>query len=797
MSPEDLASHDAQRRVAHALHAVRAGTAPAAPVRDAVLASWLRSRQHGIAPALGQAPLVLDDESLARARDDAEWLAAAHEAVAHRSAGFDYDGHIVALFDARGRFLAGDGDRDALDGLADINFRPGALWTEAAVGTNGPGTALATAQPVHIVGTEHFCEAWQPWHCAAVPLRDPVDGAIVGVLDVSGAAHRASSHVRQLAHVLAVAVEQALGTVDALRRVRLLEQLTELTGRYPHDPVVVLDRRGRVVGATRQVPRALQRDGTRAATLHDALGRLGTAPVERSVRIPLADDVEIEALARPVLVDGRCIGSTLQLLAVAEPLAGTPTLTGAAARGAHAPGTRTVLDPRDVGRLSPVAGVRQQLATGPANGARTASIVARHGDADHPDDRGTNPHTARDERLARDARAQREPARDGRDPRDPRDPLRTSGEHPRPARGSGTHGTRFTFADIVGTSPALREAVRIAHAAARNALPVLLLGESGTGKEVVAQSIHAGSARAARPFVAVNCAAIPRELIEAELFGYVGGAFSGARRDGSAGKFEAARGGTIFLDEIGELTPAAQAALLRALQEGEITRVGATGATAVDVRVIAATNRDPQQAMHAGLLREDLFYRLNVLSIELPPLRARAEDLPSLVLAFLDDATRELGASSMSVSREAMLVLERWPWPGNVRELKNLVRRLVALAGSPLIDTHDLPAPMRGEGAPVPLAPVRAVAARDDVRAPARVASERARPATWRVAPDARVTADDDIARDSGTRARDTLLAAIADAPTMADAARRLGITRSTLYRRLEALGLRPGRGVR
>ena len=766
MPAEYRAEGAAQHAIARARDAVRRGdgeglrTTP--PVRDAVLASWLRSRRHGIAPALPVAPVVLDGDALRAAQHEAEWLAAAHEAVAHRSAGFDYDGHVVALLDADGRFLAGDGDRHALDALAGINFRPGALWTEAAVGTNGPGTALAAGEAVHIVGTEHFCEAWQPWHCAAVPLRDPVDGAIVGVVDVSGAAARAGAHVLQLARVLAVAVEQALGHLDAIRRVHLLECLGERAARRPHDPLVVVDRRGRVVGATRQVPRALQREGARGHALAAALARVApvAAPGERVVRLPIADDVELEALARPVVRHGRTIGSELQLVAADAGRAGSAgaLATTRTADDERAPRDDERIEARTAPRPAPPAD-----APAPALAPRDVGRLVPPAASARPMAALLHPPAPRD---ARDATA-----------------LRISGEHARPARGESSRAdaprpTRFTFEHVVGTSPALREALRVARAAARNALPVLLLGESGTGKEVVAQAIHAGSPRAPRPFVAVNCAAIPRELLEAELFGYVGGAFSGARRDGATGKFEAARGGTIFLDEIGELTPAAQAALLRVLQEGEITRVGANTTTRLDVRVIAATNRDPQQAMHAGLLREDLFYRLNVLAIELPPLRERHDDLHALVPAFLDDAARELGVPVMSISREAMLVLERWPWPGNVRECKNLVRRLVALATSPLIDTHDLPAAMRAVAVGAP--PSRGA----DAPAPT-AAPTHARPLAWRPAP---ALADD---------ARDALLAAIAQAPTMRDAARLLGITRSTLYRRLEALGLKPGRGVR
>jgi transcriptional regulator with PAS, ATPase and Fis domain len=212
--------------------------------------------------------------------------------------------------------------------------------------------------------------------------------------------------------------------------------------------------------------------------------------------------------------------------------------------------------------------------------------------------------------------------------------------------------TRYSFLDLLGQSPARAEACRIAGAAAANTLPVLILGESSVGKELFAQSIHGASERRDRPFVAVNCGALPGELVESELFGYVGGAFSGARREGSPGKFEAADGGTIFLDEIGELPPGAQTALLRVLQEGKITRVGGAQAKPVDVRVIAATNRDLQAALADGSLRRDLYYRLNVITLELPPLRERREDIPLLARHFLETSSTAMRKRGLTFDAE-------------------------------------------------------------------------------------------------------------------------------------------------
>jgi transcriptional regulator with PAS, ATPase and Fis domain len=243
---------------------------------------------------------------------------------------------------------------------------------------------------------------------------------------------------------------------------------------------------------------------------------------------------------------------------------------------------------------------------------------------------------------------------------------------------------------MVGDGLRMREVHRFLARAAPTDSTVLLRGESGTGKEMAARAIHRGSPRAGKPFVAINCATLTETLLESELFGHEKGAFTGAVMR-KIGKIEAAEGGTLFLDEIGELAPPLQARLLRVLQEREFERVGGTRPIRANVRVVAATNRDLERAMREGTFREDLFYRLNVLSVTLPPLRERLEDLPRLAGHFTALFSRRAGRPVAGLSPEARACLLRYPWPGNVRELANAIERAVVLGEGDLIHPEDLP----------------------------------------------------------------------------------------------------------
>jgi Nif-specific regulatory protein len=247
-----------------------------------------------------------------------------------------------------------------------------------------------------------------------------------------------------------------------------------------------------------------------------------------------------------------------------------------------------------------------------------------------------------------------------------------------------------TVPQIIGESSKLKEVVEIAERVASTSSTVLLLGESGSGKEVFARWIHHVSPRANAPFVAVNCVALRDELLESELFGHERGAFTGARET-RQGKLEVANGGTVFLDEIGDFKLELQAKLLRVLQEREFERVGGNKRIQVDIRVIAATNRDLQKDVQEGRFREDLFFRLNVVAISLPPLRQRTEDIPMLADYFLQRCCRRLGRPLMKFSPAAMNHLLRYQWPGNVRELGNLIERAVILTRNATITPEDLP----------------------------------------------------------------------------------------------------------
>jgi DNA-binding NtrC family response regulator len=253
------------------------------------------------------------------------------------------------------------------------------------------------------------------------------------------------------------------------------------------------------------------------------------------------------------------------------------------------------------------------------------------------------------------------------------------------------------YAAIVGDSPQMRAVLDVARRAAPSGATLLLLGESGTGKEVIARAVHRWSRRADQPFVVVNCVALSEELLESELFGHEKGAFTGAHQQ-KRGKLEVAHGGTVFLDEIGDIRPALQAKLLRVLQDQTFERVGGTRQISTDVRFVAATNRDLRAAVRDGLFRLDLYYRLDVVSVTLPPLRERAGDVPALAQHFLERYRRELKRELRGITPEALGCLRRYAWPGNVRELENVVERAAVLADGPEVTARDLPAEIREAG---------------------------------------------------------------------------------------------------
>lgn len=249
----------------------------------------------------------------------------------------------------------------------------------------------------------------------------------------------------------------------------------------------------------------------------------------------------------------------------------------------------------------------------------------------------------------------------------------------------------YCFDDIIGSSSNLAESIRLAKVAANSTSNVLIYGESGTGKELIAHSIHNAGNRRDKPFVSINCSAIPRELLESELFGYEGGAFTGALRKGRIGKFELADGGTLFLDEIGDMPLEMQVKLLRVIQERKITRIGGNNTFDIDVRLITATNKDLLKNSDLGQFRKDLYYRINVLNINLPPLRERKSDINELVDFFIHKMSSKLNKKVNRISQEALMILKQYDWPGNIRELENVIERAINICDGEEITKYVLP----------------------------------------------------------------------------------------------------------
>ncbi|MGH7320098.1 MAG: sigma-54 interaction domain-containing protein [Candidatus Rokuibacteriota bacterium] len=309
-------------------------------------------------------------------------------------------------------------------------------------------------------------------------------------------------------------------------------------------------------------------------------------------------------------------------------------------------------------------------------------------------------------------------------------------------------GSRYTFEHIIGESVVLREARRLAARAARSASPILLVGETGVGKELFAHAIHQASPRRQRPLIRLNCAAMPRDLVESELFGYEAGAFSGAGKHGKPGKFELAHEGSLFLDEIADMPQDVQAKVLRVLQEKEVERVGGIRPVAVDFRLMAATHEDLEELIRQGRFRRDLYYRLNVFPIRVPTLRERREDIPLLVHHVLQRLTEEMGRPAVKIMPAAMTGLQDHQWPGNVRELINVLERVLNALDGDLIDVAYLPFP----GAGPPLAGITTGQLRHRLRDEEQAAIEEA------------------LKRTQGNKA---------------EAARLLGIHRTSLYKKL------------
>ncbi|MDE1569161.1 sigma-54-dependent Fis family transcriptional regulator [Aquabacter sp. P-9] len=574
------------REIARAWEAFHRDGVTSPVVRPAVLASWQRSRQHSIAADRSGAPLLSEAELFRRRRQNMRLLAAARPAMEEARNLLADASSMLILADPAGTILETEGDARAVDTGQEVKLQRGGLWCEAEIGTNAIGTALASGRPVQIHATEHFCAPVQRWTCAAAPVRHPLEGSVIGAVDISGSTD--TFNPQNLAHAVALAhqIEAVLGRRLEMEHEQVLRHFLSKRGLWVSEEIIAFGRSGTLIYSTdralKEVARRSDRfveDG-RLAALRDT--RPEDWPTRVAAFLPGAS-VEI------VREDGEEIGGVLVL---------------------HAP--RRVR------------------------------------------------HSAKDT---------------------PREPE-----------------TVF-FDAIIGESKVMREAREKARRMAESGLPILLEGETGVGKEVFARAIH-GARLPCGPFVPLNCGGLPRELIASELFGYEKGAFTGADAAGKQGKVEAANGGLLCLDEIGEMPLELQSYLLRVLEDGVVYRVGSHTGRRVDLRLVSMTNRDLTGEVAAGRFRKDLFYRIAALRLRIPPLREREGDVLILMEHFGALAAARADLPPPSFSEAARAALTAYEWPGNVRELRNMVDMLVAMKrGEGEVDLADLPPEVCGTSA--------------------------------------------------------------------------------------------------
>ncbi len=550
-------------------------------VRDEIVESWRRSAAFGLsarehhAPHIGDASalenLLKNNEALIGATKNT-WELLAENLLESES--------LVIVTDATGKMLDILGNIELVRAAANKNVAVGFDWSEGAAGTNAIGTTLALERPTITRTAEHYCESAKIWDCAAAPIRDLTDGEILGVLDIASVGELSTSHALGFAITAAKQIEHAVHSITLGQTIALLSWYRGIESRFQRFPTLLLDKKGRVIIANKQIYEAL-----------------GSAP----------EKLPVDA-NEPVTPEGyNC--------EIEDVIRYEWTSEGSNAHDSSSWGGGIVI----------------------------LSLSAQD--------------------------------------------VRMVGNH----SGATTRLTPPAFAHIATADPIFMECVDVAARMAQSHAPVLLTGETGSGKELFAAAIHASSRVSSGPYVAVNCGTLSKELAVSELLGYEPGAFTGASPKGHSGKFEQADGGTIFLDEIGELPSDVQVHLLRVLQDNVVVRVGGNNERQTNVRVIAATNRNLESEAEAGRFRMDLYYRLKVLNLGLPPLRERVGDVELLASRFIRRMHENYGLGIKTISQQLLHAMQNYHWPGNVRELHGVLERMYILSGNPTLTLQDLP----------------------------------------------------------------------------------------------------------
>ena len=563
-------------------------------LRTDIAASWKRCHEFQVAANSNAAPLISEPEVF-RHRSAQSLLARCAHPVLDRAGKFLNESiSMMILTDASGLIIETRGDERTIENGREIHLEYGGRWSEADIGTNAIGTAVALAQPVQINGAEHFCSKVQQWTCAAAPIRHPSDGEILGVIDISGPAASFSSQSLALAMIMSDYIQSLMAGSCQYDRQRLLDYYRSKQSKWQNDEVLVVDRRGIIVHATDHAVK---------------LAKRSQSDMLQGNALPMLKDLPF-AQWQAHLKDA---------------------LPGASADMVSADhcelGALVILHPQ---RRAQVAGHAR-----PGLDAK-AGLDARAG-LDDKAGRVAPNHSANDIAAA----------------------------------------CVKSRARFVASDPAVAQIVKQVELAAPRRMPILIRGATGTGKEELARHAHVSSGRKGA-FIALNCAAMPDTLIEAELFGYVEGAFTGARRGGSQGLVREADHGTLFLDEIGDMPVPLQPVLLRFLDDWTARPIGGTNHV-VDILLVSATNAKLDRAIAEGRFRSDLFYRLNTVDISLPVLGERTdfEKIVQHLLHGIDPA--------LTISSETIAQLAGRAWPGNIRELRNMLARLSLSAVDQLI----------------------------------------------------------------------------------------------------------------
>jgi transcriptional regulator of acetoin/glycerol metabolism len=570
-----------------------------ADLRSSVAASWQRSKNHRVTIDRARAPLVADAELFRHRSKHASLRHAARCALENSKTFLGDANSIMILTDPTGLIIDTQGDDRVIDAGRTVHLEHGGRWSEADIGTNAIGAAIAESKPVQIRGAEHFCSEVQRWTCAAVPVHDPSDGELLGVVDISGPASTFNPQSLALAVSVGHHVESVLAQSVRRDHEELLCHFLAKRSLWVNEEFIVLDRRGMILHATERALNALH---------NNRHGIDGDAPTRFLKTLPFDE--------WPVKLKELLPNASFDL--VENETSGIGAIMVLHAR------RRLPMADRDVQKPKPAFERRE-----------TAS-------SSHP-----------------------------------RKDLTPGPQHLQDKVGS-------TASRFIARDPTVRAIVRQIETAAARKMPILIRGETGTGKEQLARHAHAASGRTGA-FVPVNCAALPESLIEAELFGYADGAFTGARRGGAIGLVKEADGGTLFLDEIGDMPVALQAVLLRLLDDWTVRPVGGVRAK-VDVFLVSATNASLDEAIGEGRFRSDLLYRLNTLEVTLPRLGDRI-DFDAIVRHLLGAIDPNCEITSATIAR-----LAARPWPGNIRELRNVLARFSLAAADRFVDEVGLDA---------------------------------------------------------------------------------------------------------